>query len=367
MKAIRLEVGTKNIQVSDVDEPKIQKPTEFKAKVLFVGICGTDREEASGGRADAPKGEKILTIGHEMLGEVIEIGSQVKKLKKGDKVIITVRRGCGSCEPCKAFRSDYCYTGNYVERGIKGAHGFQSEFVVDDEMYAVLVPEKLGKEAVLAEPMSVVQKAIEETILIQSKRMSWLEKPLDWLNGKTACVAGLGPIGLLASIVLRLKGANVIGLDRSPKDGLRAQVLQQMGGTYVNDKDFSLDTFQKEHPDIHLIVDAAGVAKFDFNLIDLLGINGVLVLTGVPGESPQFEVDGSKLMRQLVLKNQVVVGSVNESIHHFENGLKDLETAKTKWPEAVEKLITHTFSYPDFEKGFESHGSDEIKVVIEWK
>lgn len=367
MKAIVLQPGTKNIHFTDWAEPQIGKETEIKAKVLFVGICGTDREEAMGGRADAPPGEKELVIGHEMLSEVTEVGKKVTRVKVGDRVVFTVRRGCGICSACKAFRSDYCFTGKYTERGIKGAHGFQSTFVVDDEMYAVKVPPSLGDAAVLAEPMSVVQKAIEETILIQSRRMSWLKDPLDWLKGQTVCVAGLGPIGLLASIVLRLKGADVIGLDRAPEEGVRAKILTAVGGTYFNDKTFDTASFKSKYPDIRLILDAAGIAHFDFDLISVLGINGILVLTGVPGDQPAIPVNGPQLMRQLVLCNQVVVGSVNESIHHFEQGLKDLETASKKWPGIIEQLITHRFSAPDFEKAFEKHGSDEIKAVIEWK
>jgi threonine dehydrogenase-like Zn-dependent dehydrogenase len=367
MKAIALQPGTKNISFTDWPEPQIQKDTEIKAKVLCVGICGTDREEAMGGRAGAPSGENKLVIGHEMLSVVVEAGKKVSKVKVGDRVVFTVRRGCNTCSACKAFRSDYCLTGNYTERGIKGAHGFQSTFVVDDEIYAVKVPETLGDIAVLAEPMSVVQKAIEEAVLIQSRRMPWMTNSLECLKNQTVCIAGLGPIGLLAAVALRLKGARVIGLDRAPPDGKRARLLNAIGGTYVNDQTFDTNTFKTEHPDIRLIVDAAGVAKFDFDLISLLGINGILVLTGVPGEQPLLPINGAQLMRQLVLCNQVVVGSVNESIDHFKQGLKDLELASKQWPGVVEQFITHRFPAPDFAKAFEKHGSDEIKAVIEWK
>lgn len=366
LKAIVLKPGTTQIQVMDWQEPQIEKDSQIKVKIIAVGICGTDREEASGGRAFAPSGEDKLIIGHEMLGVVVEIGSKVKKVKVKDRVIISVRRGCNECEACKAFRSDYCTTGKYTERGIQGAHGFQSTFVVDDEIYAIKVPDKMGDIAVMAEPMSVVQKAIQEGIALQSKRMGWMQNPDDWARGKTVCVAGLGPIGLLASVVLRLKGAEVIGLDRSDPNGIRARLLKAIGGTFVNDKDFDMNAFAKKYPDIQMIVDAAGVARFDFNLIELLGTNGILVLTGVPGERPQFEVDGSKLMRQVVLKNQIILGSVNESIQHFIDGLNDMKQASQKWPGVLEQFITHQFPYTEFQKSFEKHGSEEIKAVIRW-
>ncbi len=68
MKAISILPGTTNLQLVNRPEPSVNGPDEIKVRVLRVGICGTDREEASGGRAEAPEGKSDLVIGHEMLG-----------------------------------------------------------------------------------------------------------------------------------------------------------------------------------------------------------------------------------------------------------------------------------------------------------
>ena len=272
MKAISLEPGTKNLRLADVPEPQIQKDNEIKAKVLAVGICGTDREEASGGRANAPAGEKELIIGHEMLSQVVEVGKGVTKVKPGDHVVITVRRGCNECVACKAKRSDMCLTGNYTERGIKGRHGFHSEFVVDEEEFAVLVPKSIVDIAVLAEPISVVQKAIEEAGIIQISRLPYLDDPKTWLKGKTVLVAGLGPIGLLGALVLGVRGAKVLGLDIVDENSSRATILKEMGGTYINDKKLDPAQFQKNYPEIDMILDAAGIAKTRFRFSGFSGV-----------------------------------------------------------------------------------------------
>ncbi len=367
MKAIVLQPGTKNLRLAEWQEPVLQKETQVKVKVLRVGICGTDREEAAGGRADAPQGEKELIIGHEMLSQVVEVGKKVTKVKVGDYVVITVRRGCNACAACKLFRSDMCLSGNYTERGIKGRHGFHSEFVVDDEEYIVKVPPSIVDIAVLTEPTTVIEKAIEEAGLIQTTRLPYLKgKQESWLQGKTALVAGLGPIGLLAAMVLRLRGATVFGLDIVAGTSPRARLLTAIGGSYINDKELDPVKFQKEHPAIDVIFDAAGIAKLDFDLLDLLGINGIFVLTGVPGEQRLIDIDGAELMRKLVLKNQVMLGSVNEDIHNFEQALVDLQAGSQKWPGVIQKFITQTFSYKDFQKALTQHTPDEIKVIIEW-
>ena len=368
MKAIALQPGTSNLRLADWPEPKIEKDDEIKAKVLSVGICGTDREEASGGRADAPRGEKELIIGHEMVAKVVEVGRAVKKVAIGDPVVFTVRRECGQpqCPACKISRSDMCITGNYTERGIKGRHGFQAEYVVDREQYVVKVPPEIADIAVLTEPMSVVQKAIDEATIIQTNRMPYLKGKQHWLEGKTALVAGLGPIGLLGAVVLRLRGAQVIGLARESTDSYRAKLLGAIGGTYINDKAISLAEIGQKYPDIHLILDAVGSAKLDFDLLDILGVNGVFVLTGVPGEQPPVALDGAKIIRKLVLGNQAMVGSVNESIEHFERGVRDLEAASKQWPGVLQKFITQRFAVADFQKAISFHDSNKVKVVIDW-
>ncbi|MBJ7449748.1 MAG: glucose 1-dehydrogenase [Parachlamydiales bacterium] len=366
MKAIALQPGTKNLRLADWAEPTIQQPDQIKVKVLQVGICGTDREEASGGRADAPPGEKELIIGHEMVSQIVEVGSAVKNFKPQDHVVFTVRRGCNKCPACLAWRFDLCTTGNYTERGIRARHGFQSEFVVDSQDFAIPVPAELSKIAVMTEPMSVVEKAIDEASIIQTARIPYLNKGQDWLSGKTVLVAGLGPIGLLAAIILRLRGATVIGLDVVDDNSPRAKILKQMGGTYVNDRSIVMKDFLVKYPHIELIVEAAGIAALDFSLIEMLGINGIMVLTGVPGDQRLNNVDGAGLMRQLVLKNQVVVGSVNASIDHFKRGIQDFQSASKQWPGLLEQLITQRYSFENFEEALNHHSADEIKVIIEW-
>ncbi len=358
MKALVLQPHTTHLQVKEWPEPQIKRPDEIKVKVLHVGICGTDREEASGGRADAPAGEIELVIGHEMISRVVEVGKEVRSVQVGDLVVITVRRGCGACAACQEGRSDMCQTGNYTERGIKGRHGFQCEYVVDQEAFAVKVDPSIAAIGVLAEPMSVVQKAIEEAGIVQMSRLPYLKNPQTWLEGKSVLVAGLGPIGLLAALVLRLRKANVFGLDIVDPKSPRAQILTAMGGKYI--------TKAGQNDSFDLILDAAGIAKLDFDLTSLLAINGIFVLTGVPGDQRLLNVDGAKLMRQMVLKNQVMVGSVNESLHHFKNGLKDLKAADQEWPGVVSKLITKHVPYTSFSDVMSHHTPDEIKVVIDW-
>jgi glucose 1-dehydrogenase len=213
MKAIAVVPGTKTVQLVDRPEPSIVAPDDIKLRVLRVGICGTDREEAAGGRAKAAPAHQDLVLGHEMFGQVVDVGRTVTLVKPGDYAVFTVRRGCGTCRPCVMNRSDMCRTGLYAERGIWGLDGYQTEFVVDREAFAVRVAPELEAVGVLAEPFSVAEKAISEAVHLQLTRLPDMATSLDWLSGKRCLVAGLGPIGLLAALSLRLRHAEVWGLD----------------------------------------------------------------------------------------------------------------------------------------------------------
>jgi threonine dehydrogenase-like Zn-dependent dehydrogenase len=366
MNALALTPGTTNIRLVDRLEPQITTGDQIKLRVIAVGICGTDREEVSGGRADAPPGQNELIIGHEMFGQVVEVGSAVQEFEPGDYAAFTVRRGCGHCPACLTNRSDMCYTGDYTERGIKQRDGYQAEFVVDAAQYAVKVPAEMASIGVLSEPMSVTEKAIDEVLRIQTARLPDQHDPEHWLEGKQVLVAGLGAIGLLASFALRLRGADVLGLDIVESDSIRPTILREIGGQYVDGRSSAPDTLDDRFGDIDLILEATGVANLEFDLLAALGINGIYVLTGIPGGDRPLKVDGPALMRRLVLRNQVMVGSVNASRKHFEMAVHDLNRARRTWGSAIERVITDRYPYTDYSKALSHHSTDEIKTILEW-
>jgi threonine dehydrogenase-like Zn-dependent dehydrogenase len=366
MKAIAVIPGTTTLRWIQRPEPAITAPQEVKMSVVRVGICGTDREEAAGGRALAPAGYDDLVVGHEMLGKVIAAGEAVTRVKPGDYAVFTVRRGCRKCAPCRMNRSDMCRTGEYHERGIWGLDGYQTERVVDHEQYIVHVPNELEALGVLCEPLSVAEKAIDEAMALQRARLPDAAQSPHWLHGRRCLVAGLGPIGLLGALALRLRGAEVYGLDIVEETSVRAQWLTGIGGRYVDGRKIPASGIDDAFGQMDLIFEATGVPKLVFNLLDALAPSGLYVLTGIPGGTRPLEVPGAQLLRGLVLSNQVMVGSVNASRDHFQMEVEDLSHAQLRWGKHIDALITQRHPAADFEAALEHHGADEIKVVLEW-
>lgn len=365
MKAIAIKPKTTDVLIIDQEEPKVTAPEQVKLKVLQVGICGTDREEVEGGRADAPPGHGHLVIGHEMFGQVVEVGSKVKNAKPGDYGLFTVRRGCGKCQPCLNNRNDMCLTGDYTERGIKEYDGFQAEYVIDNEQYFIQVPEEVASVGVLTEPLSISEKAIDEALKIQAVRFPFT-RPDELLRGKTALVAGIGAVGILCAISLRLKGARVLGLDIVPEDSLRPTLLKEIGGEYINGRDIATGNIDEKYGQIDYIFEAAGISQLQFELIDALGVNGVYVLTGIPADQRKVCVMGAELIQQIVLKNQLLLGCVNASIAHYHMAVHTLQAAKKEWGGLIDRVITEQLDHTQIKEALHRFGPQEIKTVVTW-
>lgn len=366
MRAIAITPGKPTTHLVERPEPEVQAPDQIKLRVLRVGICGTDREEVAGGRAEAPVGASELVIGHELLGQVVDVGDAVTRVHPGDLAVFTVRRGCGECDPCAINRSDMCLTGRYRERGIKGLDGYQTEYVVDTEQYVVHIPRELEAVGVLTEPFSVVEKAIDEALRLQFARLPGASTTPDWLFGRNCLVAGLGPVGLLAALALTLRGAKVCGLDVVPADSARPAWLRKIGGDYINGHETHPDQIRAEHGSMQLLFEATGVPSLAFNLLDALDLNGIYVMTGIPGNHRTIPLPAAEMMRDLVLDNQLLIGSVNAARGHFQLAVNDLERAEHRWPGLLGRLITQRHSPDEAEELLEHHPADEIKAIIEW-
>ena len=347
MKAVAVFPAMQQTRLIDCPEPRIASPSEVKLRMLEVGVCGTDREITSFQYGTPPSGEDHLVIGHESLGEVAEIGSAVSRLKPGDLVVTMVRRPCphATCKACRAGRQDFCYTGDFSERGIKAAHGFLTEWVVDDERYMHAVPAELRQVAVLAEPLTIAEKALEQVWQVQ-QRLPWVDPAATSEqsgNGRQAVVLGAGPVGLLGAMTLAAAGFTTTVYSRSSGPHDKKALVGLFGARYVAAESHSLAQLAAEVGNIDLVYEASGASHVAFELMEVLGTNGVFVFTGVPGRKAPIELDADLIMRNLVLSNQVVFGTVNAGSNAYEAAIRDLGDFMKRWPEAVRRLITGRF------------------------
>jgi glucose 1-dehydrogenase len=343
MRGLAVFPSRREVRLVEHAEPRRERPTEVKLRMLEVGVCGTDKEISSFQYGTPPPGDDHLILGHESLGEVVEVGAEVEGLVAGDLVIPTVRRPCehAECVACRQGRADFCYTGDFTERGIKERHGYMTELVVDEARYMNRVPPELRDVAVLTEPLTIAEKALTQLVEVQ-QRLPWA-CPTDGAapaHCRNAVVLGAGPVGLLGAMVLVHAGFRTTVYSRGPASDERARLASAIGATYVSSAEVSVEQLPPRIGNIDVVYEAAGASAAAFELMQVLGTNGVFVFTGVPGRRGPIEVDTDRLMRNLVLNNQVVFGTVNAPREAFASAVGRLGEFKQRWPAALQAVIT---------------------------
>lgn len=360
MKAIAVTPGAaRSARLIEVPMPKLTAD-QVRVRTLRVGICGTDVEIDRAEYGQAPPGDDFLIIGHENFGQVESVGARVEDFAPGDFAVAMVRRP-DDCPNCRAGEQDMCLTGNYTERGIKGRHGFMSEYYVETPQYLVRIPAELEAVAVLLEPLTVVEKGIRHAWAAQGRMKAW--------QPRKALVLGAGPIGLMAAVVLRLRGLETVVYARDTSRTLSERVAA-IGATYVPQLDAKgeminhIGELPKSHGPFDFILEATGSEKVALSAMRIIGLNGILCLTSVTGSESSMEICAACLNLDLVLGNRTIFGSVNANRVDFEQGASDLAAARRAWPGWLESIITRRVSIERFRDGFERQAGD-MKVVVE--
>ncbi len=344
MKAVAVFPRTKEVRVIEHEAPHMTESDQVKLRILDIGLCGTDKEICAFEYGTPPPGSDYLVIGHESLGEVIEVGPAVSKVKVGDLVVTTVRRPCPhqECRPCRAGYADFCITGDYTERGIKGEHGFMSEYVVDHERYMHVVPPELRDVAVLTEPLTIAEKALDQVRHIV-RRLPWIDPNIPEEMRRlplTTVVLGAGPVGLLGAMTFIVAGCDTFVYALAPAPNPSSDIVEAIGGKYFSQGKVPVEAQKALFGRIHLIYEATGVSRLAFEALKLLGPNSAFIFTGVPSLKGPIELDADLLMRNIVLKNQIVFGTVNASSENFDEAIRDISVFNQCWPQALHALIT---------------------------
>ena len=344
MRAVAVHSQSQQIGLVDEEIPGLANPDDVKIRMLEVGVCGTDKEICRFEYGTAPSGSDYLVLGHESLGQVEQVGPEVEGVQEGDLVVTMVRRPCLdlTCVACQSAHQDFCYTGKFEERGINSIHGFMTGFVVDRDRYICKVPAHLRDIAVLTEPLTIAEKGLTELDLIQT-RLPWGTPGQTSGYRHNALVLGAGPVGVLGAMALVIRGYTTYVYSLETPDDPKAQLCTSFGAQYLSSKELNVDQVAAKIGNIDVIYEATGYSPLTFDAMRILGINGVFVLTGIPGHKPPIPVDTDLIMRQMVLKNQVVVGTVNAPRAAFENAIADLEAFDARFPKAIRNVITRRY------------------------
>jgi threonine dehydrogenase-like Zn-dependent dehydrogenase len=350
MRALTVIPGVANSgEVIDVPDPPATDGPVL-VRTLAIGVCGTDAEIVSGQYGWAPPGnlagQERLILGHESLGRV-EQAPEGCGFAPGDLVVGVVRRPDPvPCLACGVGEWDMCRNGQYTERGIKQRHGFASECFRIEPDFLVKLDPRLGPLGVLLEPTSIVAKAWEHAERI-GQRARW--------QPRTVLVTGAGPIGLLAALLGQQRGLEVHVLDRV-SEGPKPRLAQALGATWHIGEISGIGF----HPDI--VMECTGVPPVVVAATEQLAPGGIICLAGISPGARRLSVDVGALDREMVLGNEVLFGSVNANLRHYQAAAEALGRADPAW---LGGLISRREKLADWRRALDRQ-PDDIKVVIDF-
>ncbi len=335
MRSVALDYDVRRLVRRQAPEPRAIGPREALFRVRQAGVCGTDRDLARFRYGYPPEGESYLILGHEALGQVVETGSEAGGLARGDWVVPMIRRACApACASCARGRRDLCLTDGYLERGIFGAHGYFCDWAVDDAADLIKVPPDLAGHAVLIEPMSVVEKAVDSALRVH------IGEPA------TALVLGAGPIGVLAALALQLRGFEVALASMEARDHPRARLLERAGVRYF-------PVGGGPAPPADIVIEAAGAPEAALAALKSLAPLGVAVVLGA------LEAPAGLPLIDLISGNRTIIGSVNAAPESFAAAVRDLARLDG---EVLDAMVRRT-DFEDFEESILGSPAEAVKVV----
>ncbi|WP_019390533.1 zinc-binding alcohol dehydrogenase family protein [Priestia filamentosa] len=336
MKAIQIK-GAHNLVEVEVEKAELKFPTDVLVKVKRVGICGTDMHIYHGTN---PLATLPRVVGHEVAGEVVDVGREVDKLKKGDHVVIEPISYCGSCYACRKGRPNVC--SNLSVFGVHEDGGLR-EYIVLSEKQLHLVNKSLSwDDIVLAEPY---------TIGAQATWRGNVEK------GDSVLIQGAGPIGICILKLAKMKGASVMMTDLNEE---RLQFAKESGAdavVHVGRED--VRTRVKEWTNregVNIVIDAVCLPSTFELSVDVVSQAGNIVVLG-------FDERPASIPQLPITKKEVTITGSRLQTHQFSTIVQYLNEGKL----SHNGLITHKFPLSRVQEAFdfiENHPEQVRKAVI---
>src|SRR6476620_11661843 len=340
MKAIVKSKAEPGLWIEDVPEPEMGI-NDVMIRVKRGGICGTDLHIYNWDDWAKQTIKVPTTIGHEFVGEIVDVGSNVVDFAAGDIVSVEGHLVCGRCRNCMAGRRSLCANTRGI--GVNMDGGF-AEFIAVP--YTNIWKQKPGVDLDVAAIFDPFGNAVHTALAFE-------------VVGEDVLITGAGPIGIMAAAVAKHAGArHVVITDVNPK---RLELATKLGATHVVDvREKSIADVQKEldmKEGFDVGMEMSGNASAFRDMLVNMAHGGNIAFLGIP--SDEFSINWKTVIFNMLTIKGIYGREMYETWYQMsvllESGLD------------IEPVITHRYSYEEFEKGFEAmRGGDSGKVILDW-
>lgn len=340
MKALVKKHPSVGLWMEEVPVPKISD-NEVLIKTHKTSICGTDVHIYKWDEWAQKTIPVPVVVGHEFMGEIAEVGRNVKGLKVGDRVSGEGHLTCGVCPPCRMGKKHLCM--NTIGLGVKSHGCFAEFFSLPAENVFPLAPSIPDDIASIFDPYG---NAVHTALSFP-------------LTGENVLITGAGPIGIMAAAIARKSGARSVVI--TDINDYRLDLAKKMGATHtVNVSKESLkDVMKKAGVEFGFTVglEMSGSPQALNSMLETAQQGAHLALLGIlpPGCVIDWDLVIFKMLEIKGIYGREIFGTWYQMVHLLESGLD------------LNPLITHRFDIDDFEKGFQAMLSGNCgKVILNW-
>lgn len=345
MKAMML-TGINQMEMRDIPEPFIKGPKDVKIKMKVVGVCGSDIHYYTRGRIGSQIVEYPFTVGHEGAGEVIEVGSSVRKVKPGDIIAIEPAMPCRECDQCRSGRHHTCRKLRYL--GCPGqAEGCLMEYIVMPEESCFPLPGNLTADhGSISEPLSIGLYSVKKSIEIKDC---------------AAGILGFGPIGMSVMLSLKAGGAGSVYVTDKIDSRLSIASKEGAAATYNPLKSDIVKEILKTAPlGLDVIFECCGQQEALDQAVEMLKPGGKLMVVGIP------DFDRWSLASDLVRRKEISLYYVRRQVDCVKPALDLMESGLIR----IDNMITHRFPFSDTKDAFDlvaGYRDGVMKAMIDFR
>ncbi|MBK8882043.1 MAG: alcohol dehydrogenase catalytic domain-containing protein [Bacteroidales bacterium] len=338
MKAMML-TGIRKMEMMDIPEPVIVNPNDVRIKMTVVGICGSDIHYYTQGQIGSQVVEYPFAVGHEGAGIVVETGSEVKRVKKGDNIAIEPAMPCWVCDQCLAGRHHTCRKLRFL--GCPGqAEGCLSEYIVMPEESCFPLKGRLTPDhGAISEPLAIGVYAVKKSGNV---------KDLD------IGILGYGPIGMSVMLAAKAEGAGSFTVTDKIQSRL-AMALKEGATSLYNPLEEDFTAMLKQHHPLGLdvVFECCGQQEALDQAIDVLKPGGKLVVVGIP------EFDRWSMNVELTRRKEISLQFIRRQVDCVETALELMENGKID----ISNMATHRFRFSKTKEAFDLVAAYEDGVM----
>jgi L-iditol 2-dehydrogenase len=344
MKAMML-TAIREIEMREVPDPVIKNPDDVKIKMLVLGICGSDIHYYTTGKIGSQIVQYPFTVGHECAGMVVETGSGVTRVQKGDMIAVEPAMWCGSCDQCLSGRHHTCRKLRFL--GCPGqAEGSLSEYIVMPETSCFPLTGNLTPDhGAISEPLAIGVYAVKKAEEVE--------------NAKTG-ILGFGPIGM--SVMLASKTNGVSKIYVTDKIDERLAIAAKENATWTGNPstdDIAEIIKEKEPLGLDIVFECCGKQEAVDQAIDILKPGGRLIIVGIPEfDRWTFNVDNTR-------RREISIQFIRRQVDCVEISLEMMSNGKID----VSNMVTHRFPFKDTKEAFDlvaGYRNGVMKAMIDF-